>query len=226
MKITVSKQFQDLIYPLSNDEFLGLEKSIIEFGVKDPLVVWALSGKKILIDGHHRWKCIRKHKIAKYKVVQMKFQNKHEAISYVLDLQLARRNCTPEGISYLRGLRYRNEKLAPHRPKKGDKMSSLKTSEKIAQQYKITARTIFRDEKFTDAVDAIIKKIPSHRQKDIKSRLLTRELNLNKNEIVELSELPKRSVLDVVEKGKHFRGGQNMKITVSKQFHNLIFIEI
>ena len=107
--ITVSKQFQDLIYPLTTEELTVLEQSILKHGVRDPLVVWQ-NGRDYLIDGHHRWSIISKHKINKYKVLKLQFDSKHDAVNWILDNQLGRRNCSPEGISYLRGLRYKNEK--------------------------------------------------------------------------------------------------------------------
>jgi hypothetical protein len=39
MKITISKQFQDLIYPLTKEELTVLEQSILKQGVKDALVL-------------------------------------------------------------------------------------------------------------------------------------------------------------------------------------------
>jgi len=198
MKITISKKFQDLIYPLTNEELAVLEQSILTHGLRDPLVIWQ-NGKNYLIDGHHRWSIIKKHKISKYKITNLKFQNKHEAINWMIDNQLGRRNATPEGISYLRGLRYRYEKLSPHRPKKGEKISPLKTSERLAQQYKITSRTIYNDEKFTDAIDSIIRVFPSpQKQKEIKHQILTRQINLPKKDIIELSQLSASQIKQVI----------------------------
>ena len=42
MKITVSKQFEDLIFPLTTEELTVLEQSILKHGVRDPLVVWSI----------------------------------------------------------------------------------------------------------------------------------------------------------------------------------------
>jgi len=199
MNITISKQFQDLIYPLTQEELTVLEQSILKHGVRDPLVVWS-NGRDYLIDGHHRWGIIKKHKIKKYNITKLKFNNKHEAQNFMIDNQLARRNCTPEGISYLRGLRYKNEKLSPYRPKKGEKISPLKTSERLAQQYKITSRTIYNDEKFAEAINTISKIFPTpKKQKDIKHKILTRQINLSKKDIVELAELSGKYIKQVID---------------------------
>ena len=103
MKITIDRQFQDLIFPLTGQEESALEQAILKYGVRDALTVWD-NGENYLLDGHHRWEIIQKHNISKYEVTPLHFDNKHEAINWVIDNQLARRNCTPEAISYLRGL--------------------------------------------------------------------------------------------------------------------------
>lgn len=203
MKITISKHFQDLIYPLTTEERAVLEISILKHGVKDPLVIWQ-NGRNYLLDGHHRWEIIKKHNISKYKVLKLQFEDKKDAINWVLENQLGRRNCSPEGISYLRGLRYKNEKLLPHRPKKGEKVSPLKTSERLAQQYKITARTIYNDEKFADAIDSILSAFHPKETAQIKTKLLSREIGITKKDIVELSALPSKQIRDVISGKKKF----------------------
>ena len=137
MKITISRQFQDLIYPLTAEELAVLEQSILKQGVRDALVVWQ-NGKNYLIDGHHRYSIIQKYKIKQFKTITLQFSNKSEVVDWILENQLGRRNVTPEGISYLRGLRYKNEKQNHG----GDRKSSshngdLKTSELLAQKYKV-----------------------------------------------------------------------------------------
>jgi len=201
MTITIKKEFKNLIFPLSEQEMTSLENSIKVHGVKDPLTVWAKNGKNYLVDGHHRYIIIQKHKIKKYKITSMQFNSKTDAINFILDFQMARRNCTPEGISYLRGLRYKNEK----RQHGGDRKSTrndfnLKnTSETLGEQYKVTGRTIMNDEKFTDAIDSIVKIFPSYKkQKETKYKLLTRESDLSKKDILELSDFTPEQIKQVI----------------------------
>ena len=44
MQLIVKKEFRDLIFPLTEEEYHGLEASILKYGVKDPLVVWQRTG--------------------------------------------------------------------------------------------------------------------------------------------------------------------------------------
>lgn len=161
MNITIKKEFQDMIFPLSPEEFILLEQSVLKYGIKDPLVIWR-NGKDYLLDGHHRMQLIKKHNIKKFPTKVLKFSNKREAVNFIIEFQLGRRNCTQEAIAYLRGLRYRNEKLDHG----GDRKSSgnnchLKTEQKISELYNVSPRTIRNDEKFTYAIDLIIDIFPT-----------------------------------------------------------------
>lgn len=200
MKITVSSQFQDLIYPLTNEELTILEQSILKHGVRDPLVVWQ-NGSDYLIDGHHRWGIIKKHKITKYNITKLHFDSKHDVINWILDNQLGRRNATPEGISYLRGLRYKNEKLQHGGNRKSIEQNvHLKTAQLMADQYKISHMTIQRDEKFADAIETIAKTFSTpSKQKEIKHKILTRQFDISKRDIVELSELSAKYIKQVID---------------------------
>lgn len=203
MNITVDKQFQDLIFPLTDQEKSALEQSILTYGVRDRLVVWE-NGANCLLDGSHRWEIIQKHKISEYQIIGLHFDNKHEAANWVIDNQLGRRNCTPEGISYLRGLRYRNEKQNHG----GDRKSSgnnyhSKTAERLSETYKVSPKTIRNDAAFADAVDAIVKIYSSpEEQREAKHKILTKEIRASKKDIIELSQLPPKHVKEVFSGAK------------------------
>lgn len=185
MKLSVSKEFKDLIFPLTKQEQSILEQSILEYGVKDKLVVWQ-NGRNILIDGHHQWAIIKKHKVKKYQIQTLKFKNKSEAINWILENQMGRRNCTSEGMSYLRGLRYKNEKHSHG----GDRKSSgqnvhLNTSDRLAKYYNVDAKTIRRDEKFCEAVNSIVEAYPtSKKQSEIKHKILTGQTSVSKRDLL------------------------------------------
>ena len=46
----IDKEFADLIPPLTEEEYKGLETSILNEGCRDALVVW----NDTLVDGHNR----------------------------------------------------------------------------------------------------------------------------------------------------------------------------
>ena len=85
--ILIDKEFQDLIPPLNPAEFAQLEASILRDGILTPLVTW----QGVLIDGHHRLKIAKRHNLP-FKVTEMNFADRAEALQWIVQNQLARRN--------------------------------------------------------------------------------------------------------------------------------------
>ena len=93
MGIIIDKEFQALIPPLSDDEFRQLEENCIRDGIRDPLVTWPQDdGNQILIDGHNRWEISAKNAGIPFKIVQMRFESRAEAETWILKNQIGRRN--------------------------------------------------------------------------------------------------------------------------------------
>lgn len=83
----IDKEFESLIPPLTNEEYSGLEASIIAEGCRDALVCW----NDILIDGHNRYKICSEHNIP-FNVIQKEFVGRNEALLWIMRNQLSRRN--------------------------------------------------------------------------------------------------------------------------------------
>ena len=93
MGIIIDKEFQALIPPLSDDEYRQLEENCIRDGIRDPLVTWPQDdGTEILIDGHNRWEISAKNAGIPFKIVQMRFESRAEAETWILKNQIGRRN--------------------------------------------------------------------------------------------------------------------------------------
>ena len=93
MSIRIDKEFESLIPPLSDDEFKQLEENCLRDGIRDPLILWSLpNGDNILVDGHNRWKIAAKHGGMSFTTKCMKFDDRDEAIIWIVDNQLGRRN--------------------------------------------------------------------------------------------------------------------------------------
>jgi len=92
IRIKIDPEFRDLIPPLSVEEQEQLETSILADGVRDPLVVWGRNGSSVLVEGHHRWTIICKHKIKDYRIVEKTFSDREEAKIWIIDNQCGRRN--------------------------------------------------------------------------------------------------------------------------------------
>ena len=93
MKMLIS-EFKNLIPPLTEDEYKGLEASILEEGCRDALILWG----DTLVDGHNRYEICTKHDIA-FNAVHMDFDSRDDAMLWMIDNQRGRRNINPvDGI--------------------------------------------------------------------------------------------------------------------------------
>lgn len=87
MKIVIDKEFKSLIPPLTQDEYAGLEESILKEGCRDAIVVWG----ETLIDGHNRYEICTKHGIP-FKTMNAEFPDRQAAVEWIILNQLGRRN--------------------------------------------------------------------------------------------------------------------------------------
>lgn len=87
VNIIVDDEFKKLIPPLTAEERKGLEESILKEGCRDALILWG----NTLIDGHNRYEICTKHNIP-FKTVEHKFENRQDAIKWIILNQFGRRN--------------------------------------------------------------------------------------------------------------------------------------
>ena len=88
--ILVDKEFQNLIPPLTEEEFSGLKENILSEGVRDPLVCWR-NGELTLLDGHNRYRICKENDIH-YNIIERDFENREEAKTWIIKNQFGRRN--------------------------------------------------------------------------------------------------------------------------------------
>lgn len=86
-EIKIDSEFKTLIPPLTDDEYRGLEESILAEGCRDALVLWG----DTLIDGHNRYEICQKYGIP-YDTTEMELRNRDEAKLWIYKNQLSRRN--------------------------------------------------------------------------------------------------------------------------------------
>jgi len=159
VKIRVDPEFRDLIPPLSEHELAQLTDNLKREGCRDPLVVWSQDGREtvVIVDGHHRY-AICKHEGIGYRVKKIRFTDREAVADWIDANQLGRRNLSPDQASLLRGRRYNRVKLQVGRPDKcgqNDHINAGRTSEKLAKQHGVSAKTIRRDGQFTEAVEKL-----------------------------------------------------------------------
>lgn len=95
--LKIDPEFKTLIWPLRKEEYLQLEVNLTIDGCRDPIITW----NNIIIDGHNRYEiCNRLH--IPYAVREMPFENREQAIVWICNNQLGRRNITEETRRYPR----------------------------------------------------------------------------------------------------------------------------
>lgn len=161
MTIIIDREFKALIPKPIEEERMSLEESLRSEGCRNALVVWSYKGNDILLDGHTRKSICDKHGI-KYKTTTVKLADRDAAADWIDRNQLSRRNLTPESAAEIRGRIYKRAKKRHGGDRKSDGAKKsrgqnvpLKTAESVANDHGVSGRTVKRNEKFTEALEAL-----------------------------------------------------------------------
>lgn len=74
----------------------------------NPIITW----NGYILDGHTRYRILKKHGFIKFEVEEIQLANKYEALAWICKNQLGRRNLSPERKKFLLGKEYESTKLA------------------------------------------------------------------------------------------------------------------
>lgn len=185
-KIIIWEDLKNLIPPLATDEYEKLEDNILAEGCRDALIVWKHENEYILIDGHNRYSICTRHNLD-FNVQVMEFENLDEVSDWMVNNQLGKRNVTEETKSYLRGLQYSREKkkVGGTGANQYNKQlgQNVPTAERLAQQHKVSEKTIKRDEQFALAIEKI-----TAGNKNLKWDILNKKIALPKVAATTLSK--------------------------------------
>lgn len=88
-QLNINPVFRDLIQSLTADEFKQLEDNVLAEGIRDAIVVW----NDTIVDGHNRYQLAQKHSL-QFDLHQVDFNSQDEAVLWIIDNQLGRRNLT------------------------------------------------------------------------------------------------------------------------------------
>ncbi len=99
MEIKIDQEFKDLIPPLTVEEVLNLEQSILTEGCREAIILW----NGVIVDGHNRYAICTKHGIA-FKTEEKEFASRNDVRIWMIQNQFGRRNLdnyTRSGLSLL-----------------------------------------------------------------------------------------------------------------------------
>lgn len=189
--IKIDEEFKNLIQPLTDDEFKGLEESIIKEGCRDKLVLWG----DTLIDGHNRYSICQKHGIP-FETVQKDFQERNQAIAWIIRNQFSRRNITPFQRSEL-ALKLKDvisqkakekqvRKPANSVPQNSAEQKPIETREELAKVAKVSHDTIAKVEKIKESAPLPV--VQAARQNEISINSAYQVAKLEPEEQQEIAE--------------------------------------
>jgi hypothetical protein len=168
--ITINPQLSNLIPALTPDEYQNLEKSIINDGCRDALILW----DSTIVDGHNRYEICTKHSL-EFKTIQQDFEDIEAAKKWIIINQFARRNLSNYQRSIL-ALQlediYKKEAktrmLSGKKPDPAQNSAGGETRDKVAKKAGVSHDTIDK-----------VKKIEAKASDEIKVQLASGDITIN-----------------------------------------------
>ena len=193
-KLKINETYRTLISPLSSEEYLQLEENIVNEGCREPIIIW----NNVIVDGHNRYQICTEWELP-FRTQEISFSSEEEAIKWICANQLGRRNISEETRKYLIGKKYEAEKVIGARNITGSnqyKLSSAKassvgnkTAHRIGDEYHISHNTVYKYGTYANAMDNI-----SEKDKDIAQKILSGEMRISHENVLELSHLPNEDI--------------------------------
>ena len=207
-QLKIDPEFQSKIPPLQFEEEQQLEQNIIAEGrLLNPIITW----NGYILDGHTRYRILKKHGFIKFEVEEIQLANKYEALAWICKNQLGRRNLSPERKKFLLGKEYESTKLAVGAPlgsKHGIRkcgqndhiFTESRTCQRIASEHGVGEKTVRRAEKYSQGIDAAEEAVPGAQEE-----ILTGRIKATDAQIAALPAIPKEerpAILDDLRKEK------------------------
>lgn len=186
--LVIDPQFKSHIRLLKPEERDTLEKNILADGCRDALIVWR--GENILLDGHNRYAICTQHNLS-FRIEYKDFEHREDALDWLIDNQLGRRNLTKNELDYYIGKKYNRLKQQGKRTDltSGNFYQKLQTSETLAGEHGVSEKTVRNDGKYTEAVDRLADSLGA----DLRGKILSDEIKASREEIQELAKDPEKA---------------------------------
>lgn len=210
MRVTlkINPKFEQIIPPLTPEEFAQLEENILLEGrIINPIITW----DEVIVDGHNRYKIALKHTEIPFSTVSKEFSCEDEVIIWICNNQLGRRNITETHRDYLIGKRYEAEKSMHGGDRKSKKAKSSgqndhlisfeNTRKRIAKENGITETAVRRADEFARGVDIAEAISPG-----TKIKILSEEITPAKQDVRSIAKLPLEKRAEAVARLYYPRG--------------------
>ncbi len=196
--LKVDPEFQDFLTPLTEDEHRRLKTDIEANGISHPIVVW--KDRQTILDGHNRHRIAKELGIDDVLVREVELESRDDAIRFIVECQLSRRNATPQLRTYLLGRLYLTQKQSRggNRRKSNGQNAHLNktTATAIADRESVDEATVRRAAKYATAIDRVAK----IGGQDAKNAILSGRVKSTHADVIRLSELHDAELKDVAAK--------------------------
>jgi len=200
----VSREFQQLVPALTDEQFGQLKDNIIEDGeFTDKWHVWRdESGQLWLLDAHHRYRIYKTLSLKNLKgvtppeIVEKKFPSKSHAKKWIIDHAMGTRHLTSAQQSVMRAMRL----AIVQREITASGGSKSEAVEQTSEETGVSERQVYRDEQYL----ADLESLKPTCGEDIVKDVLDGKLKISKTQIREIAELPedkqKETLLEASQK--------------------------
>lgn len=200
-ELNIDKEFAELIPPLTQDEYKGLERSILADGCREPIITW----DNTIIDGHNRYKICTEHNVP-FRTLKKEFKDRNSAVIWILQNQLSRRNLNDfQRIEMVR--KCENAVKAQAKERQGTRTDLIKNKAKDTQDKDIKT-TLPQGEKSRDTLGAMARvsgstydkaaKVMDKAPKPIVDAARRNELSINA--AYQVIQMPKKQQLEISQR--------------------------
>ena len=226
-QLKIDPEFQGQINPPTADEEQQLEQNILEERrLLNPIITW----NGYIVDGHTRYRILKKHQFIQFEVIEKDFANRYEVLAWICKNQLGQRNLTPEQKKFLIGRQQEAEKNSVGGDRKSQKAKSevqnepliyASTAARVAAEMGVSESYVKRAAKYARGVDAAEEAVPG-----AKNEILSGKLKATDAKIIALAQLSKEEIhaaLDELRKPKSERPPKNrlQKVETTSEVQNI-----
>jgi hypothetical protein len=149
--IVLSPQFAGLWIQPTREQQAKIDQRLLIDPVPPTLVVWPYASGLILVTGYDKFPALKRHGLP-FRILKRPFPDADAVGSFIILEQLKEPERTVLGSSFLRGLRYLDEKQNGGDRRSAGVLKSLRSANALGERLGYSGRTIRRDGRVADAV--------------------------------------------------------------------------
>ena len=201
--IQIDREFMNLTVPLTDDEQIRLERSLMREGCLEPITIW----RGVILDGHKRYKFCSYEDI-EFEVREMEMDSREEAVIWICNERIRSLKKLSPMYRYLMGKWYIAKKILNKEMRrhsdgseqnpdyvKEKRNSVWDTCSRLADETGLHRTTIGKAGVFAAAMDRIADKDPT-----LFEAILRKEVSFTLKEIIAMSDQDEKKLGDIRKK--------------------------